>query len=170
MNTSVLYPPNSQSLSDEVIQGATQRVEFSCHDRYNTRRHVPVKVRLNSPTRLGNRPLHARTTAELTARPPQHSTIVRAGKDASSSLGFAERSLLRRRQQSRENMTRYQRKMSGRVSGIRSLREETYKLELQRQLLDFGISTARTSWNVVSEYFRLFRSHVRLGGCNSFKT
>lgn len=58
-------------------------------------------------------------------------------------------------------MARYRKEMLGRVTGledtIQELREETYRLELQRQLLDFGISTTRTSWNVVSEYFRLFR-------------
>ncbi|OWZ01549.1 hypothetical protein PHMEG_00027037 [Phytophthora megakarya] len=73
----------------------------------------------------------------------------------------AEIILDRRRQQSRVNMARHRKKMQDGVDktekDVHQLRDEIHKLEVQRELLRYIVSTQTTPWNVVAEYFRLFQ-------------
>lgn len=191
MNTSVLYPPNCQSLSGGVIRDVMQRARPLSYERLtsqnganaeNTWLHAAKRYKTSAPPRrsvnesndtpiaiavteknsaISRRQNLSPSSTNLSARRTVGSVGDQRIEKALKARGSGQTALTRRRQQSRENMARYRQKMLGRVETLegdtQKLRKETYKLELQRKLLDIGISIKTTPWNVVSEHFRLFR-------------
>ncbi|OWY94881.1 hypothetical protein PHMEG_00035266 [Phytophthora megakarya] len=65
------------------------------------------------------------------------------------------------RERTRRNMARYRQRCQAHedalVSSVQLLNEEIKKLEIQRRLVASNVPTNTTCWNIVAEYFRLFR-------------
>ncbi|OWY93629.1 hypothetical protein PHMEG_00036903 [Phytophthora megakarya] len=79
----------------------------------------------------------------------------------SEAQALSERALQLRRARGRRNMARYRERFQARedalVASVQLLNEDIKKLEIQRRLVASNIPTNTTCWNIVAEYFRLFR-------------
>ncbi|GMF21407.1 unnamed protein product [Phytophthora lilii] len=152
----VLYPPNINRLGVGVIGDVMQRArpvyaligaEVESEDSGSLSRFSQMLSKPNSNDQ-----------SNPVSRNMLNSPAVKSAS--------AEDEVELRRLRSRTIMARYRKKQINRAAAleedIRLLNEELQSLELQRRLIDAGISTKNTICNVAARYFWLFRNGYRV--------
>lgn len=117
------------------------------------------------PLRVQNQGVSGRKRSQHNAE-----TTVEAPRSAFLPTGAeierTQRGIEQRRERNRMHQARYKMKQLNRVNGlnetIKQLRAEIQELTLQRRLIDYGLPTSTSPWGTAAEFFRLFRSSVRL--------
>ncbi|KAG7375867.1 hypothetical protein PHYPSEUDO_014966 [Phytophthora pseudosyringae] len=185
MASSFLCPPNSDSLSDEVIGNVVQRVgsiftndnddrgqvSRSTHSRqaYSSNR---VLVDSYSATGSGAHSMINQLPSESVVgrkRLPDLADVPRQPNGEVASY-TAEEALTKarkmkvpasRRERCRINQARYRMRQRHREEeldkGIRQVEEQIQELETQRQNIMMCATTNESMWSIATEYFRLFR-------------
>ncbi|KAF1787580.1 hypothetical protein JG687_00013634 [Phytophthora cactorum] len=157
MTSSSLYPPNIQDLSDTVIS--------------SVRQHAKRDSKVFSVHEIHSQTLNAAATNAIMAINGQElqktETSVDQDQEYTDPVGY--RRLLRRRQIRRDIQRRYRAKVHARSvafeNSVERLKDEVRRLVQQCRHLSTDPLSTTTPWNIVAEYFALFRH-----GFNSFST
>ncbi|ETL90940.1 hypothetical protein L917_10467 [Phytophthora nicotianae] len=150
MTSYSFYPPNVQDLSDTVIGSVRQHVKqvfkaFSVHDIHDQRTNATAFIAIAGSKMV--------TVSRTQKRSVNH--------DRDRTVPDEYRRLLLHRQSRRDIQRRYRAKLHARSvafeKSVEQLKDEVRRLDQQyRSLSTDSLSTA-TPWNVVAEYFSLFR-------------
>uniref|UniRef100_H3GNQ1 BZIP domain-containing protein n=1 Tax=Phytophthora ramorum TaxID=164328 RepID=H3GNQ1_PHYRM len=139
-----LYPPNTTSLSDNVICAVIQRSNSSrMHAAVGT---SPEAMSAQAPFQARTNPCMANEANEFNEAIEQQNTRVQ-------------------RERRRVNQARYRKKQRMLTLALESanskLRQEIEELKLKRCSAHIGIPTTQTVWTVAMQYFRIFRFGLR---------
>ncbi|KAF1779821.1 hypothetical protein GQ600_15703 [Phytophthora cactorum] len=149
MTSSSLNPPNIQDLSDTVIG--------------SVRQHAKRDSKVFSVQEIRGQTLNATATIAIMAINGQElqktETSVDQDQQYTDPVGY--RRLLRRRQSRRDIQHRYRAKVHARSvaleNSVERLKDEVRRLVQQCRHLSTDPLSTTTPWNIVAEYFALFR-------------
>ncbi|KAG7383893.1 hypothetical protein PHYBOEH_009733 [Phytophthora boehmeriae] len=171
MHDSVLHPPNCDWLGDDLVGQVVERGKLSSN-------HVSYSANFSIFKTTPWEP-NANATCEHNAfkhgpegpvqRGKASSNHKRQSPAANKASQHVENSIdndeLEIRKRNRENKARYRKNRRDKAieyeKHIRLLQEEIQSLERRRQLIASGVPAKSTVWNVVPEFFRLFRYGVK---------
>uniref|UniRef100_H3GNP8 BZIP domain-containing protein n=1 Tax=Phytophthora ramorum TaxID=164328 RepID=H3GNP8_PHYRM len=140
-----LYPPNTTSLSDNVICAVTQRSN-------SNRRHAAVAM-IETPPEAMN------------AQAPSQACTKPCMANEATSTSKHQQNTRAQRERRRVNQARYRKKQRMLTLALESanskLRQEVEELKLKRCNTHIGIPTTQTVWTVAMHYFRIFRFGLR---------
>ncbi|KAJ8577565.1 hypothetical protein ON010_g1645 [Phytophthora cinnamomi] len=187
MTDRALSPPNSRCLSDAVIGSVLQHNMRATHSLSDNERFevdgaghefglaLTYEPRSRVTYRFHEKFRRYTTRASVVDRPPRlkyplrraaeeensHSAISTADQNNDDAETCDEEKVKLRRERRRLTQLRYrakqQKNADSLVVEVQALREEVRRLELQHQIISPRVTVDRTPWNVVAEYFRLFR-------------
>ncbi|KAF4139154.1 hypothetical protein GN958_ATG11672 [Phytophthora infestans] len=188
MSAGSLYPPNRQSLSDEIVGAVVLRTKAA-----SSRVLYGASMPPSSKSNAGRATVEAPAVSSTTRRAREKSTPLSGSKhprslsETTTSIEAAadiqdadqrsyvakltrvvqdhERVLALHRERRRRNQVRYRMKQRELVlslgEGVRKIEREIQELEVRRHNASIGIPTHQTLWTIATEYFLLFRHGFR---------
>ncbi|KAG7389668.1 hypothetical protein PHYBOEH_007383 [Phytophthora boehmeriae] len=171
MHDSALYPPNCDWLGDELVGQVVERGRLSSNLVTNSANSSTSKT---TPWGLKANAIYEHNAFKHGPEGPVQrgkasSNHKRQSPAANKASQHVENSIdndeLEVRKRNRENKARYRKNRRDKAieyeKHIRLLQEEIQSLERRRQLIASGVPAKSTVWNVVPEFFRLFRYGVK---------
>ncbi|KAL3673991.1 hypothetical protein V7S43_001676 [Phytophthora oleae] len=146
MDSSILFPPDRQQLSEGIVRQVVQRSR-------------PQSLDLFAVAVSGSSSMHQ--VDDTRHLPTNEAEMKRVAAEMKRVAAEIELRRQRNRMHQAKHKMKQQKKVLGLEIGIRQLRDEIQQLKMQKEVISAGVSTNTTVWSVAAEYFRLFRNDFK---------